>query len=77
MKKTRRILALIGVVLLAILYLSTLILALFDRSETLVFFKISIVGTIFIPAIIYAHLLISNALRRHSENDFSTKNEEE
>lgn len=57
MKKTKRLLALIGVFLLAALYLSTLIFALFDSSKTMGFFKASIAATILLPVLLYAYTL--------------------
>ena len=46
MSKTKRILALLGVILLAALYLSTLFFAIFDSPNTMWLFKASIAATI-------------------------------
>lgn len=58
MKKTKRILALIGAVFLILLYLSTLILALVDNSHTMGMFKLAIALTILVPVLIYGYTLI-------------------
>ena len=49
MSKTKRILALLGVILLAALYLSTLFFAIFDSPNTMWLFKASIAATILLP----------------------------
>ena len=58
MKKTKRILAIIGIIILAGMYLATLILAIFDGSATMGLFKGSIALTIFIPVVIYGYSLV-------------------
>lgn len=63
MKKTKRILAIIGIVLLASLYLSTLFFAIFDRSETMELLKASVFATIVIPVLIYAYTMVYRYLK--------------
>jgi len=63
MKKGKRILALIGAILLVGMYASTLIFALFDRSASQGLFKASIACTIFVPVIIYAYTLVYKLLK--------------
>ncbi|MDD3141520.1 MAG: hypothetical protein PHX08_21505 [Lachnospiraceae bacterium] len=58
MKKRKRILAIIGVVLLTCLYLSTLFFAFFDHDKSLDLLMVSIAATFFIPVSIYAYTLI-------------------
>lgn len=58
MKKTKRILAIIGVILLICLYLSTLFFAFFDRDKSLDLLMISIAATFFIPVMIYVYTMI-------------------
>ena len=58
MKKTRRILAMIGVILLVILYLSTLVFAITDNTATMGYFKASVAATILIPVLLWAYTLI-------------------
>ena len=68
MKKTKRILALMGAALLIVLYGSTLFFALTDHSETMGHFKASIVCTIVLPVLIYAYTLVYRITRRDNEN---------
>ncbi len=70
MKKTKRILAIIGVILLVAMYLSTLIFAFFDRTASMNLFKASIAMTILIPVLIYAYtLLYKLATKNQNKND--------
>lgn len=57
MKKTKRILAIAGVVLLVGMYIATLILALLDSTETMMFFRASVGCTILIPILLFAYTM--------------------
>lgn len=65
MKKLKRILALLGVVLLAGLYLTTLILAICGNSNTMNVFIASIVATAVIPVLLWAYSMIYRLLKEH------------
>ena len=52
MKKTKRILAVLGIILLITMYASTLIFALIDHSASLGLLKASIACTIFVPVLL-------------------------
>lgn len=65
MKKVKQILAIIGVILLVGLYLSTLILAIFGNSNTMNLFIASIVATVIIPVLIWAYSMIYRLLKNH------------
>ncbi len=78
MKNTKRILAVIGIVLLVGLYLSTLFFALFENPDTYLWFRASVIATIAVPILIYAYTLIyryllqrgrEDAKQHHKEND--------
>lgn len=73
MKKIKRILALIGVVLLICLYGSTLVFALMDSLAADGLLRASIAATILIPVLLYAYILIARLLkkRRDDQNDHS------
>lgn len=73
MKKIKRILALIGVVLLVCLYGSTLVFALMDSPAADGLLRASIAATILIPVLLYAYILITRLLkkRRDDQNDHS------
>lgn len=68
MKKTKRILALAGAIILAGMYISTLIFALLDRSETMGLLKASIACTITLPVLLYGYMLVYR-LTRKDEHD--------
>ncbi|MDD6442220.1 MAG: hypothetical protein PUG71_08995 [bacterium] len=57
MKKFKRLFALLGAILLVLLYLSTLIFALMDSELATGMFKVSVAGTIIIPILLYGILL--------------------
>lgn len=58
MKKGKRVLAMIGVVILAGLYVATLISAILATPATDDFFKASLLATIIVPLLIYVYMLI-------------------
>ncbi len=72
--KLKRILALIGAVLLFAMYASTLIFALFDHSATKGLLKASIACTILVPVLLYAYTLVYRVAK--SSHD-SPKTEEQ
>lgn len=57
-KKTKRILAIAGVALLAGLYIATLIFALIDSKWAFDMFRICVVLTIMVPVLLYAYTLV-------------------
>ena len=63
MKKVRRILAIIGIVVLVALYICTLVSALFDSAATMGFFKASVAMTILVPVILYAMIMFTRVLK--------------
>lgn len=69
MKKVKRILALAGVILLALMYASTLVFALLDRSESMGLLKASVACTILVPVLLYAYILIYKLVHRDSDED--------
>ena len=70
MKKLKRILALIGVILLAALYVSTLVFALMDSPAAGGMFRASVAATILVPVLLYAYILVARLLKgRGSEPD--------
>ena len=57
--KLKRILALIGVVLLAGMYVMTLIFAFVDPTAGKLWLKASLVCTIFVPVFLYACMMLT------------------
>ncbi len=78
MNKVRQILAIIGIVLLAVMYLSTIFFAIFDKSQTMTLFKASIGLTIVIPILIWLYTFFYKIITGHKdENQKASKGEEE
>lgn len=69
MKKMKRILALAGVIILAALYVTTLVLAIADNSNSMQMFFASIVATIIIPVLIWAYTFIYRLLKKDKSNE--------
>lgn len=66
MKTLKRIMALLGAILLTALYISTLVFALLDSPLFSDLLKISIAATIFLPVMLYACILF---LRLHNQDE--------
>ena len=62
--KLKRILALIGVVLLAGMYVMTLIFAFVDPTAGKLWLKASLVCTIFVPVFLYACMMLTRYLKK-------------
>ena len=71
MKKSKRIMALIGAILLVLLYVSTLIFAFIDSVVSQKLLMAAIVATILLPVLLYIYTLFS----RTSHADDSDSNE--
>lgn len=69
MKKTKRILALTGALLLICMYLCTLVAALVNSSWANDLLKASVAGTILIPVLLYSFILIARLLSSNSEEE--------
>ena len=67
LEKSRKILALIGVVLLAGLYVCVLLAAIFDNPQTYTFLKLAIAGTFFLPVMLWVFRLFLGLSRPDSE----------
>lgn len=77
MKKTKRILALIGAVLLFAMYASTLIFAFIDRSASMWLLKASIACTIILPVLLYAYTLVYRVTRTDPAPDTDVPDKED
>lgn len=71
MKKVKQILAIIGVIFLVGLYLTTLVVAIIDNTNGMVMLKASVVATIIIPVLMWAYALIYRLTRGDKKNDES------
>lgn len=68
-QNVKRIIALIGAGLLALMYIVTLVSAIVDNPATMSYFKASVTLTIFIPVFIYAYQLVYRVIKSYSGND--------
>lgn len=80
MSKVKRILALLGVVLLVAMYGSTLVFALMDHPQAKGLLMASIYCTIAVPVLLYAISLVTRLLKEKNrtlhQKDFGTKPKE-
>lgn len=65
MKKTKRILAIIGIILLVGLYVSTLIFAAIGSEDAMDWFRASVYSTVVLPVLIWAYGLVYRLLKNH------------
>lgn len=72
MKKTKRILALLGVIFLIGLYVSTLVFALIDHSAAQGLLRASLALTIILPVLFYGMSLMYRLTRNDEDEDDST-----
>ena len=68
MNKVKKFLALLGAVLLAALYISTLVFALSDSPVFSDLLKISVAATILVPVLLYACILAARLNHRDGED---------
>lgn len=68
MKKIQRILSIIGIVLLVLLYLSTLVFAILGK-DFFPMFMASIVCSVMIPVLIWAYSFIYKLIKKHGEEN--------
>ena len=68
-KKTVRILAIMGVILLVLLYASSLIFALIGSPEATNLLKVSFVGTIVIPVFLYVYILFYKLTKKKNREN--------
>lgn len=58
MKRIKRILAIAGIVLLALMYAATFLCAILDTSSTMVLFRACVMCTILVPILIWGYIVI-------------------
>ncbi len=67
--KIRRISALIGVIIILLLYAATLVLAFIDRSQSRPLLMASLFATFFIAFVLYAMSLMIRLIQRSDSKD--------
>jgi ABC-type transport system involved in cytochrome c biogenesis permease component len=68
-QKIKRILALLGVIVIVLLYAATLILALFGNDQSGELLLTSIVATVVIPVLIYIYLWLYKLFRKNDPEE--------
>ena len=68
MKKAKQIVALAGVVILVLMYVSTLVFALMDSPMSDDFFAASLACTIILPVLLYGFSLVHRLAQKNNEN---------
>ncbi len=63
MKSPKRIFAIAGVILLAALYIATLVLAFADPTPDKVWFKSGLFLCVLVPVLLYAYILVYKHMR--------------
>ena len=73
MKKIKQILAILGILLLLGLYVTTFVMALTDNTETMLLFKASLFATFVVPVLMWAYSLVYKLARKNSDSKESNK----
>lgn len=69
MNRLKRIFALAGALLLACMYIATLVFALMDSPSASGFFRASVAATILVPVLLYGYILVARLLgSRHGDD---------
>ena len=71
MKKAKQILAIIGIVLLVLLYGLTLFAAIFDNTATMKYLAASIAATVLIPVTLWLLMRMMELSEKNKEKDKS------
>ena len=71
MNRLKRIFALAGALLLACMYIATLVFALMDSSAASGFFRASVAATILVPVLLYGYILVARLLGSCHDDDNS------
>ena len=74
MDKLKRVFAWVGIIILVMLYIVTIVSAIFVTPATQGFFKASLLATIMIPILFYVYLLVYRLLK--GRNTDGTEKEE-
>lgn len=69
MKKMKRIIALLGVILLLALYISTIVLACIGSENALNLLRAAIYATIVVPVLLWAYSFIYKLLRNNNSQE--------
>lgn len=69
MKKLKQITALLGIIVLVALYVSTLVLAIIGSERSLELLRAAIYATVVLPVLLWAYSFIYRLIKRHVSED--------
>ena len=72
MKKGKQILAILGILCLVGLYVTTLILAITDASAKMSFFRASVFATVIIPSLIWIYSYVYRIIQKYFGKESDT-----
>ena len=68
-KKVKQILAIIGIIIIAALYITTLLLAILGNEQTDKWFTVSIAATILVPLLMWIYSWLYKLLKRDGKDN--------
>ena len=73
MTKVKQILAILGILLLLGLYVTTFVMALTDNTETMLLFKASLFATFVVPVLMWVYSLVYKLAHQNSDSKNSNE----
>lgn len=73
MKKTKRILALIGATLLLLMYVAAFIVTILDHTSDMRYWKAAMVATVIIPVLIWAYSFVYKLIKGSDDDKKNDK----
>lgn len=73
MKKTKRILALIGAILLLLMYVAAFIVTILDHTSDMRYWKAAMVATVIIPVLIWAYSFVYKLIKGSDDYEKNDK----
>ena len=73
MKKTKRILALIGAILLLLMYVAAFIVTILDLTSDMRYWKAAMVATVIIPVLIWAYSFVYKLIKGSDDDEKNDK----
>lgn len=73
MKKTKRILALIGAILLLLMYVAAFIVTILDHTSDMRYWKAAMVATVIIPVLILAYSFVYKLIKGSDDDEKNDK----
>lgn len=73
MKKTKRILTLIGAILLLLMYVAAFIVTILDHTSDMRYWKAAMVATVIIPVLIWAYSFVYKLIKGSDDDEKNDK----